>query len=426
MLLAIIFVVTYGAVVFEVVNRTAAVFFGATLMLALGLAPFHEVLEKVDFGVVMLLVGMMMYVNVLADTGAFEWVAIRVAQWGRGQALPILCGLLVVTAVLSAFLDNVTTVVLVAPITILITQILEVKTAPFLILEAIFATVGGTATLVGDPPNILIASAAGLRFNQFLLHLAPLVLLLTLVLLALVCLGFRGALTVSPEAREIIARADPRRAITQPKMLRRALAVFLLIVLGFVLSHQLGIEPSIVALTGGFLAVLVCRHDTGEALAAVEWEAVFFVVGLFLLVGALDTSDMFATIGARLVTVAGGDVVLIVLGVLWISGFLAAVLGSLPAVIVLIPIVESIALDTNAAATGPAGTQPLLWALALGTCLGGAGTLFAAPANVLVAQIARQNGNEIAWADFARLGVPITVLCLLISSVYLYLRYLGG
>jgi Na+/H+ antiporter NhaD/arsenite permease-like protein len=288
-----VFFVTYAVVVSERLDRTVAAMAGAVAVVALGLVPYEYALERVDLNVVFLLVGMMMVVSVLADTGLFEWVAVSIAQKARGNGVVILAGLLTATAVLSAFLDNVTTVVLVAPITILIAQILEVRPLPFLILEALFSNIGGTATLVGDPPNILIGLRNGLSFNQFLVNLGPPVLLAGLVVLVLVLIFFRRDVMPRREARLRIMQARPERAITDPVRLRRGLAVFALILAGFVLGHWLHVEPGLVGFAGGFAMAAVCRVEVHRILERVEWDTILFLVALFMLVSSLEYTGLF-------------------------------------------------------------------------------------------------------------------------------------
>ncbi len=419
----IVFSGAYFLIVTEKMDRVAAAVLGASLAVFLGTVPYEYTLERIDLNVIFLLIGMMIVVNILADTGLFEWIAVSIAQAARGNGMLILLGLVTATAVLSAFLDNVTTVVLIAPITILITQILEIPCVPFLILEALFSNVGGTATLIGDPPNILIGSKAELTFNDFLSNLSPIVVLIILVLLAVVYFQQRSSLRTSDDTRRRIMRAQPRLAITQPGKLRRGLPIFLLVLLAFTLSHFMHIEPGLVALAGALVMVLATGSSLREALERVEWETILFLIGLFMLVASLEHNGVFEWLGRTLFAVTQGHYLLAALALLWLSGVLAACLGAIPVAIALIPRVQSMLGMFDAAGGAAVSEQTLWWALALGACLGGNGTLLGTAASVVVVQIARKNEYHISFMDFARRGIPVTVVSLLLSSIYLYVRY---
>jgi Na+/H+ antiporter NhaD/arsenite permease-like protein len=429
--LLIIFVVTYVLIVSEVVDRVAAAVIGASLAIFLQYIPYEEALHKVDLNVMYLLVGMMMVVNILGETGLFEWVAVAIAKKARGNVLIIVIGLLAATAVLSAFLDNVTTVVLIAPITILLAQILEVRAEPILILEAIFSNIGGTATLIGDPPNILIGSQGNLTFIQFIIHLSPIIFVLMILALVIVVVAFGRRFHATPEARQRVLAAQPARAIVDPVNLKRGLVVFFLILLGFCLCHMAHIEPGIVALAGALLMVIVCRVEVHKAFAKVEWNTIFFLIGLFMLVGALEYQGLFETLGHWMLLVTKGNLFLTALAVLWVSAVLSGAMGNIPVVIAFIPLVQSmfpafgeqLGIDDEETLKVVVA-QPLYWSLALGTCLGGNGTLFGAAANIVVAQIAKRNKYEITFFAFFKYGFPIMLFTLALSSAYIYIRYI--
>lgn len=430
----VIFLLTYTAIASEKVDKSIAALLGASAVIMLHLAPYEELLHKVDLNVIFLLIGMMMIVNVLALTGIFEWIAIKLAQQADGKGFVILVEFMLATAVLSAFLDNVTTVILIAPVTILITQILEMPTVPVLILEAIFSNIGGTATLVGDPPNILIGSQTSLGFNDFLIHLGPIILVIMGVSLVVIGCVFRKACQTSPEARMRIRKAKPHLAIIEPDMLRKALPVFCLVLLGFVLGRILKIEPGIVALAGGFLMVLVCGVNVHEALEKVEWSTILFFVGLFLLIGSLEVTGLFEIMGNQVVAATMGNLLLTSMVILWSSAIFSAIVDNIPLVIAMIPLIKSI-IPAYSVQMGIADSpeaiqvqiaQPLFWALALGACLGGNGSLIGASANVVVAQIAKRNKYKLSFWDFTRYGAPMMFLSLLFSTAYIYLRYFTG
>lgn len=426
-----VFAVAYILIVTEWVDRTAVAILAATACVLLGLIPYEEAIETVDLDVIFLLTGMMLVVAVLADTGLFEWVAIAIAKASRGNGLLILMALLVATAVLSAILDNVTTVVLIAPIAILITQILALKPAPFLILLVLFSNIGGAATLVGDPPNILIGSASGLTFRQFGEHLGPIVLVIMVVTLPPLAFFMRTRMHAEPAMRQRILRAHPRLAITDPGRLKRGAAVFALIMGGFLFSHAIGVQPGLIALAGGLLMLVVCRSPVRETLERVEWTTIFFLVGLFMTVGALEHNGLFDLLGEVLLEQTEGQLFVACMAILWIGAALSALAGNIPVVIALIPLVQVLirAFHTSAGLgdlpidPGGAIAQPLWWSLALGTCLGGNGSLFGAAANIVVAQIARRNGYQLSFVDFLRYGLPLTLGSCLLASVYIYGRY---
>ncbi|NOY82381.1 MAG: ArsB/NhaD family transporter [Kiritimatiellaeota bacterium] len=427
----VIFAICYILIASEKVDRTIVAVLGAAAGILFHLISYKEALEKIDLNVVFLLIGMMIIVGILAQTGIFEWIAITIAQQARGNGLLIMSGFMLVTAVLSAFLDNVTTVILIAPITILITQLLELPTVPFLIMEAVFSNVGGTATLVGDPPNILIGSATGLDFNAFLLNLAPPVLVVFAAFVVILAIMFRRSVTVTSDSHDRLSKAEPALAIIEPVMLRRALPVFGLVVAGFFLGRPLGVEPGIIALGGAFLMLAVTGVSPHKVMENVEWNTILFFVGLFMLIGTLEVNGVFAGLGRGVLDLTHGNLLLTTLVICWVSAVMSAIVDNIPLVMAMIPLIKSIIpafVSQMGLAGAPAAVharieEPLFWALALGACLGGNGTLIGASANVVIAQVAVRNNYELSFWQFTRYGFPFMVLSLLISSLYLYLRY---
>lgn len=424
-----IFIVVYGLMITERLDRTAAAIFGAALMLLVRCIPYDHALAHIDLDVVFLLIGMMVAVDILAQTGLFEWVAIYIAQRARGNPVIILLGLLGATALLSAFLDNVTTVVLMAPVTILITQILELPTVPFLILSVLFSNIGGTATLIGDPPNIIIGARSGLSFNAFIVHLAPVVLLCMGVLFAGIFALKGASLKTSTALRTRIMKANPARAILDPWRLKRGLVVFFITLVGFSVSHFLGLQPGIIAMTGAFCMVVVTRSSLRAAMIKVEWETILFLMGLFMMVGALEYNGLFERVSELLFSLTQGHLFATALLVLWSSALLSAFLGNIPVVIAMVPLVNSLIGSTQLEVAADAEVlntfvaAPLWWSLALGACFGGNGTLYGAAANVVVSQIAKRNGYQIAFWEFLRFSVPVTLITLVMASGYIYLCY---
>jgi Na+/H+ antiporter NhaD/arsenite permease-like protein len=402
------------------VHRTAAALGGAALVLALGISDAHGAFfseeSGVDWNVVFLLFGMMIIIGVMRDTGVFEYLAIWAAKRARGRPFPLMVLLIVITASASALLDNVTTVLLVAPVTILLCQRLALPVVPYLLAEVFASNVGGTATLVGDPPNIIIASRGGLTFNDFLIHLAPVVLVLLLVLVGLCRWLFAGAFRSDPERVAQVLALDEREVIEDRRLLVQSLVVLGLVLVAFVLSHGLGYEPSVVALLGAGLLVAVTRVSTRSALQDVEWDTLAFFMGLFVMVGGLVNAGVLGAVADGIGGIAATDP-LAFTGVLLVgSGLLSAIVDNIPYVAATSPVVATI--------IGPDGDpQHLWWALALGADLGGNATLIGASANVVVAGIAARNGTPITFWRFTRYGLVVAAVTVALSLVYVWLRY---
>jgi len=428
--------VLFGLIMTEVMHRTMASMIGAALCLIV-LAnqnrppSLSQVVGWMDHGTLGLLWGMMLIVGITMRTGVFEWTGVMACKLSKGDKTKLLLLLCAVTGVLSAFLDNVTTVILVAPITILVGQILGLPVMLFLVLQAIASNIGGTATLIGDPPNVLIGSQAGLTFMDFIRNLAPVVIIIMVIVFPAITFLFRRQLQVSPEARSSIMRAKPELAILDHTLLRRSLIVSACILLGFFLHHALDIEPGLIALGGAVVMCLVCGKDMHHALEKVEWGSIFFFVGLFMMVGALEYNGIFERIGLFILGVTNNDFLLTLMAVLWFAAIMSAIVDNIPLVIAMIPLMKTIipvfALQQGIDMASPEAhtlvAMPLYWALALGACLGGNGTLIGASANVVVVQIARRNRYPISFAMFTAYGFPIMIVTLIISTVYIYFRY---
>lgn len=418
---AAIFVITYVIIVSERVHKTAAALAGAVIMIAFRILDQEEAFAYIDFNVIFLLAGMMMIVNVLGKTGIFQWLAIRSAKMGGGQPLRILIILSLVTAAGSAFLDNVTTVVLIAPVTVVMAGSLGVSAVPFLVAEALASNIGGTATLIGDPPNILIASGpADLDFNDFLVNLAPIVLvILALYALSARFLFFRGV-DVDEDARARIMAMDESEVVTDPGLLRISLIVLGLTLVGFLAHGPLDYEPASVALLGAAALLLVTRQDPHEILREVEWSTLFFFIGLFMVVGGVEKVGLLEDIGESVADLTAGNELAATFLVLWQSALLSSIVNQIPYVASMIPIVRELA-----ASLGGGGSESVLWwALALGTGLGANLTIIAAAANVFVANLAGQAGQRIPFWVFFRYGAVVTIGSMVLSTLYLWLRYL--
>jgi Na+/H+ antiporter NhaD/arsenite permease-like protein len=398
-----VFAVVYVLIASEKVHRVKAALTGAGLMLAAGVVGF--------------LLGMMIIVSVLRQTGVFEYAAIKAAKRARGRPFRIMVTLVLLTATASALLDNVTTVLLVAPVTLLVCQRLAVPAVPFLIAEVLASNIGGTATLIGDPPNIIIASRAGLSFNDFLVHLAPVVVLLVVALVGLCRLMFRGAFRYDPARAAEVMELDEREAIADHRLLAKSGAVLVLVLAGFVLSSALGYAPAVVALLGAGLLVLISGLSPREYLAEVEAPTLVFFAGLFIMVGALIQVGAIEQLAEWATEATGGSAATATFLLLGVSAVLSAVVDNIPYVATMAPLVDSLATTT-----GNPGNV-LWWALALGADLGGNATVIGASANVVMLGIAEKNGYRITFWQFARYGALTTLVTVLLCVPYLYLRY---
>lgn len=412
-----IFLLTYALIATDRLDRTAVALAGGLAMVAFGVIDQAEAFAAIDLNVIFLLAGMMILAGILRRTGFFQWIAIRVIRLSGGEPVRLLVMLSIVTAVLSAFLDNVTTVVLVAPVTLYVASVLSLSAIPFLVAQILASNIGGSATLIGDPPNILIGSASGLDFNAFLFNMAPVSILILVVFLVIAPVLFRSQLRGSGSGADVLLALDEAAVITDPALLRRALIVLGFTVLGFVLQGPLGLETATIALLGATVLLLVTRVDPEPAFREVDWPTLFFFVGLFMLVEGLVATGIVRAIGESLVEMTGGEPVPTTLGLLWLSGIASGFIDNIPYTVTMIPVVEQL---------GQSGVaiEPLWWSLALGACLGGNATIVGASANVVAANLSARAGQPIGFVAFLRMGLIVTFLSLVISTVYVWVRYL--
>ncbi len=429
----IIFIASYVAIVSERVHKTIIAIVGATLMLVLKVLEQHEAFYVEEFGVdwnvIFLLIGMMIIINILKTTGFFEYVAIKSAKIGRGEPLRIMMVLFVVTAVLSALLDNVTTVLLIVPITFLIADALEVDPVPFLIIQVLASNIGGTATLIGDPPNIMIASKARLNFIDFIYHLTPVVIVLMFVMLLVIKLVFGRRLKTKEELKERIMQMNEREAIKDPVMLKKSLFVLGIVLCGFVFHGMLNYKPATIALFGaGLLLLLSKTQSPHHYLAEIEWPTIFFFIGLFILVGGIVKVGLIKWLSIQMLDLTGGNLFATSMLIMWFSAFASAIVDNIPYVATMNPLVIDMAKQLWPDKTGLDLLQhpdlmPVWWSLALGACLGGNGSPIGASANVIVVGLAEKAGRRISFLRFLMYGVPITILTIFISMIYVWLRY---
>ncbi|WP_239616275.1 ArsB/NhaD family transporter [Cohnella mopanensis] len=416
-----IFLITYGMIIAEKIHRTIVAMLGGLLVVALGLVSVDSaIVHHIDFNTLGLLIGMMIIVSVTAKTGLFSYIAIVAAKKAKGEPVKILIALAAVTAVASAFLDNVTTVLLIVPVTFSITRQLKVHPFPFLFSQILASNIGGTATLIGDPPNIMIGSAVKeLTFMAFIDNLAPIVIIIMAVQLPLFVLLFRKKLRTSEEYKRGIMEMDESKLITDRPMLTRCLIILGLTIAGFFLHQTLHVESSVVALIGAFLLLLLAgEHAMEEAFTKVEWTTIFFFVGLFTLVGALVDTGIISDLAVKAIDLTGGNVAASSMLILWMSAIASAFMDNIPFVATMIPLIQEMG------NMGVSNLEPLWWSLALGACLGGNGTLIGASANLITAGLAAKEGYPITFVKFLKYGFPLMLLSIVISSVYIYLRYL--
>jgi Na+/H+ antiporter NhaD/arsenite permease-like protein len=418
-----VFVIAYALIASERVNKTLVALVGAGIVATLPVIGSNDVFYSrktgIDWDVIFLLLGMMIIVSVLRQTGVFEYVAIWAAKRAKGSPLRIMILLVLVTAVGSALLDNVTTVLLIAPVTLLVCDRLEIGAAPFLLAEAFASNIGGAATLVGDPPNMIIASRAGLTFNDFLIHTAPLVIIMLVVFIALLPRLFPGAFAVDAARVADVMALEEREAIRDRRLLIKCGVVLVLVFVAFIVHHELHMEPSVVALLGAGILILISGLERSDYLSSVEWETLLFFVGLFIMVGALVKTGVVDKL-ARLATEAtGGHALVTAMLILVVSAVVGGIIDNVPYAATMTPIVAELVPTM----VNHAYPQVLWWALALGTDFGGNLTAVGASANIVILGIARRADTPISFWEFTRKGAVVTVISIGVSAIYLWLRY---
>jgi len=428
-----IFILAYAVIVSEKIHKTIVALVGAALMLVLKILEQHEAFHVeelgVDWNVIFLLISMMTIINLMRPTGFFEYIAIKSAKLGKGEPFRIMVIFSVVTAVLSAFLDNVTTVLLIAPVTLLIADALEVDPIPFLITEALASNIGGTATLIGDPPNIMIGSKAKLNFMDFIIHLTPAIIIIMLVFLFVLKIVFGKKLKVRPELKQRILEMNEGEAIKDHLMLKKSLFVLALVIIGFAFHGMFGYEPATVALFGaGLLLLLSGTHEPHHYLAEVEWPTIFFFIGLFIIIGGIVKVGLIKWLSLKVLDITHGNMFATSMLVMWFSAFASAFVDNIPYVATMNPLIIDMAKQIWPDKHGlqllhnPA-LMPLWWSLALGACLGGNGTAIGASANVIVVGIAERAGRKISFSKFMLYGMPVMILTVVLSTIYIWVRY---
>ena len=412
-----VFVVTYILIMSEKVNRTAVAMVGAFLMVVLNIEHQEQALKYIDFNTIGLLIGMMIIVNIMKKSGIFQYVAIKAAKFAKGDPWKIILYFCVITAVSSAFLDNVTTVLLIVPVTLVITDTLNLNPIPFLVPEILIANIGGTATLIGDPPNIMIGSATGLGFVDFIVALGPVVVVIFIVTMIAFKFGYKIHYRASEENKIKVTKMDEKRAIKDPILMKKSIVVLAFTILGFVLHQKLGYESATIALFAGAVLLLISQVDVEDIFIEIEWATIFFFISLFMLVGALEEVGVMTFLASKLLEVTQGNMVMTMLVILWVSAIASSVLDNIPFVATMIPLIK------NYGQMSGLDVTPLWWALALGACLGGNGTLIGASANVIVSGLLAKHGQKLSFGYYLKIGFPLMIVSIIISTVYLLIFF---
>lgn len=424
-----ILVISYAVIISEKLNRAVIALLGAVAVIGFGILNQEQAVDGIDFNTIGLLAGMMIIVAISRKSGVFEYLAILAAKKARGNPAGILAMLVVVTALCSALLDNVTTVLLIVPVTLVICSQLKVPPYPFLLSQIIASNIGGTATLIGDPPNIMIGAQVGLSFNDFIINLAPVIAVVLVVHVAAIHWFWGRSLQASEESRRRIMEMDERKAISNPKLLAQSAVVISLVLVAFVSARWLGLESGTIGMAGAALLLLLdnfgkSADDQNENVThvfnEVEWVTLFFFMGLFIIVKGVEHTGVLAMLAEKLLKTTGGDLRATGLGILWSSALLSSVLDNIPFVATMIPMIKAVA----PAFGGAEGLMPLWWSLSLGACLGGNGTLVGASANLTVAGIAERNQIPFRFLTYTRHAFPMMLVHVGICHLYLVIRYL--
>ena len=414
------FIFTYILIMSEKITKVTAAFSGGMVLIVLNIISQQEAIDFIDFNTIGLLLGMMLLVGITKQTGFFQYIAIKAVKWAGGKPRNILISFGLITAVFSAFLDNVTTVLLIAPVTLIISETLEINPIPFLITEILLANIGGTATLIGDPPNIMIGSSTNLSFMDFLINLAPVVIIILVVITFLMQRYYKKELHVSKDTINKINNFNEKDAIKDRKLMYQSLTVIGLVLSGFLFHDLIEFPSATIALAGAALLLLISEAQPEQILKDVEWTTIFFFAGLFVLVGGMEKVGIIGWLANHTLNITKGHFMLTTLFVLWASALASTIVDNVPFVATMIPLINAIGQSA-----GPHfHIEPLWWALSLGACLGGNGSLVGASANLVVAGIAEKHKYKIGFKSFIKIGFPVMIISIVIATIYIYLRYL--
>lgn len=414
-----VFLITYAIIISEKIHRAVIALLGAMIIILGGVLHQEKAVEAIDFNTIGLLVGMMIIVGIARNSGVFEYLAVWAAKRSKGDPLAILVSLSIITAILSALLDNVTTVLLIVPVTFSIARALEINPSPILISEVLASNIGGTSTLIGDPPNIMIGSATGLGFMDFVVNLAPVIIVIMAVTVVLLKIIYRKQMVVREELKQNIMDLNPEDEIKDMNLLKKSLFVIAVTVGGFLLHQYVHLESATIALGGAALLLLITRDDPEHALSAVEWPVIFFFAGLFILVGGLEEVGVIEWVARESLKFTGGELLPTGMLILWLSAIASAFVDNIPFVATMIPLIQDMG-----RLGGMTDLNPLWWSLSLGACLGGNGTIIGASANVVVAGMAEKRGVKWTFLGFMKVAFPLMLVSIVISTVYLYFFFL--
>lgn len=411
-----VFLIVILLIISERVHRTAAAMAGAMVLILTGVMSADKALSYIDFNTIGVLVGMMIFVAIVRRSGMFEYIAVRAAKAVHGDPWKIMVAFTLITAVLSAILDNVTTVLLVGPMSIAIARMLKIDPVPFLMGQILASNVGGTATLIGDPPNIMIGSAAHLSFMDFLENTGFDVLFILAVLILLMKIVYEKKIEMGTVDTSAIEKLDPSKSITNRALMRKGIIVLICVIVGFMFHDKLGIESSVIALTAAAVMLIIGREDVNEAIQDVEWTTILFFMSLFVVVGGLTETGIIKELASKIINATDGHPMVTMLVLLWASALLSSILDNIPFVATLIPLILAMQADGM-------DVTSFWWAISLGACLGGNGTMIGASANVVLSDISTKHGYPITFKSYLKVGMPFMLLSIVISTVFLVVKF---
>lgn len=417
---SLVFAGVYGVLIWDKINRAVVALLGACVLVLFGVLNQEQAIHGVDFNTIGLLIGMMVIVAVCQRTGMFQYLAIKSAKVAKGNPWWLMVMLAIVTAVTSAFLDNVTTVLLMAPLTILFAEEMKIDFYPFLFVEIFASNIGGTATLIGDPPNIMIGSAANLSFMDFVRNLAPPIIVIMAATLVPFYFIYGRKMKVDDDVKQRIMAFNEREAIKDAALLKKCLAVLALVVGGFLFQRQLHLEPATIASLGAGVLLFLTGDDVHEISTKVEWTTIFFFTGLFIVVKGIEEVGLISMLAKGIMDITAGNKTVMVLSILWVSAIASAFIDNIPFVATMLPLIKEVGVQMG----GSDAVLPLWWALSLGACLGGNGTIIGASANVIVAGISDRAGRPFRFMEYMKMAFPLMLISIVISTIYLYLMYL--
>ena len=411
-----VFLIVILLIITERVHRTAAAMAGAMVLILTGVMSADKALSYIDFNTIGVLVGMMIFVAIVRRSGMFEYIAVRAAKAVHGDPWKIMVAFTLITAVLSAILDNVTTVLLVGPMSIAIARMLKIDPVPFLMGQILASNVGGTATLIGDPPNIMIGSAAHLSFMDFLENTGFAVLFILVVLILLMKIVYEKKIELGTVDTGAIEKLDPSKSITNRALMKKGIIVLICVIVGFMFHDKLGIESSVIALTAAAVMLIIGREDVNEAIQDVEWTTILFFMSLFVVVGGLTETGIIKELASKIIDATNGHPMVTMLVLLWASALLSSILDNIPFVATLIPLILAMQADGL-------DVTSFWWAISLGACLGGNGTMIGASANVVLSDISTKHGYPITFKSYLKVGMPFMLLSIVIATVFLVVKF---